>query len=60
MTIINVPVPAHAGSRHLREFKAMIHDYGMGYGAGYGLIWTILLIVIAGVAVMALLKYIRK
>ena len=38
----------------------MINDYGMGYGAGYGLIWTILLIVIAGVAVMALLKYIRK
>jgi uncharacterized membrane-anchored protein len=32
----------------------------MGYGTGYGLIWTILLVVIAGVAIVALLKYIKK
>lgn len=38
----------------------MMHDYGMGYGTGYGLIWTILLVVIAGVAIAALLKYIKK
>ncbi|MFQ3254084.1 MAG: putative membrane-anchored protein [Loktanella salsilacus] len=38
----------------------MMHDYGMGYGTGYGLIWTILLVVIAGVAIVALLKYIKK
>lgn len=37
-----------------------MHDYGMGYGTGYGLIWTILLVVIAGVAIVALLKYIKK
>ena len=38
----------------------MMHDYGMGYGTGYGLIWTILLVVIASVAIVALLKYIKK
>lgn len=38
----------------------MMHNYGMGYGTGYGLIWTILLVVIAGVAIVALLKYIKK
>ncbi len=38
----------------------MMHEYGMGFGTGYGLIWTVLLIVIAGVAVIALLKYLRK
>ena len=38
----------------------MMHDYGMGYGTGYGLIWTILLVVIAGVAIVALLKSIKK
>jgi|TARA_R100000935_G_scaffold27204_1_gene47264 hypothetical protein len=38
----------------------MMTDYGMGYGTGYGLVWTILLVVIAGVAIVAMLKYIKK
>jgi hypothetical protein len=37
----------------------MMTDYGM-YGTGYGLVWTILLVVIAGVAIVAMLKYIKK
>jgi hypothetical protein len=32
----------------------------MGYGMGFGWVWTLLLIVIAGVAIMALMQYLKK
>jgi hypothetical protein len=38
----------------------MMNGHGMGYGMGFGWIWTLPLIVIAGVAIMALMKYLKK
>jgi hypothetical protein len=38
----------------------MMNGYDMGYGMGFGWVWTLLLIVIAGVAIMALMQYLKK
>jgi hypothetical protein len=38
----------------------MMNDYGMGYGMGFGWIWAIMCIVLVGLVIAALLKYLRK
>jgi len=38
----------------------MMNDFGMGYGMGFGWILTILCIVLAGLVIAALVKYLRK
>jgi hypothetical protein len=38
----------------------MMNDYGMGYGMGFGWIWATLCIVLMGLVIAALVKYLRK
>ncbi len=38
----------------------MMNDYGMGYGMGFGWLWGIVILVLAGLAIAALVKYLRK
>ncbi len=38
----------------------MMNDYGMSYGMGFGWIWAIVCIVLVGLAIAALIKYLRK
>jgi len=38
----------------------MMNDFGMGYGMGFGWIWMILCIVLVGLVIAALVKYLRK
>jgi hypothetical protein len=38
----------------------MMNDYGMGYGMGFSWIWAILCIVLVGLVIAALVKYLRK
>jgi hypothetical protein len=38
----------------------MMNGYDMGYGMGFGWVWTLLLITIAGVAIMALMQYLKS
>jgi hypothetical protein len=38
----------------------MMNDYSMGFGMGFGWLWAIVCIVLAGVVIAALLKYLRN
>jgi uncharacterized membrane protein len=38
----------------------MMNGYGMGYGMGFGWIGAILCIVLVGLVIAALVKYLRK
>tara|TARA_R110002020_G_scaffold7619_9_gene31870 strand:- start:4089 stop:4202 length:114 start_codon:yes stop_codon:yes gene_type:complete len=37
-----------------------MNDYGMGFGMGFGWLWMIVTLVLAGLAIAALIKYLRK
>jgi hypothetical protein len=38
----------------------MMNGYDMGFGMGFSWIWAILCIVLVGLVIAALLKYLRK
>jgi len=38
----------------------VINDYGMGFGMGFGWLWMIVILVLVGLAIAALIKYLRK
>lgn len=38
----------------------MMNGYGMGFGMGFGWIWAIVCMVLVGLVIAALLKYLRK
>ena len=38
----------------------MMTSYGMGWGMGLGWLWMIVILVLAGFAIAALVKYLRK
>lgn len=38
----------------------MLNDYGMGLGMGFGWLWMIVLLVVVGLIIAALIKYLRK
>ena len=38
----------------------MMDGFGMGFGMGIGWLWGILLLVLVGLAIAALIKYLRK
>lgn len=38
----------------------MMNDYSMGYGMGFSWIWAVLGIILLGLAIAALVKYLRK
>ena len=38
----------------------MFNDYGMGLGMGFGWLWMIVLLVVVGLIIAALIKYLRK
>ena len=38
----------------------MFNDYGMGLGMGFGWLWMIILLVVVGLIIAALIKYLRK
>lgn len=38
----------------------MMHGYGMGYEMEYSWIWAVIIFVLAGLAIAALVKYLRK
>lgn len=40
--------------------KTTMHEYGSGWGMGFGWIWMIVILVLAGLAIGALIKYLRK
>jgi len=44
---------------HIKD-TAIMNDYGMGYGMGFGWVWMIIILALAGLAIAALLKYLRK
>jgi len=48
-----------AASSHEGE-KAMMNGYGMGLGMGLGWLWMIVILVLVGLAIAALIKYLRK
>jgi uncharacterized membrane protein len=39
---------------------AMMGGYGMGLGMGFGWLWMIVILVLVGLAIAALVKYLRK
>jgi len=40
--------------------QAMMNGYGTGFGMGFGWLGMIVLVVLAGLAIAALIKYLRK
>ncbi len=38
----------------------MMNEFGMGLGMGFGWLWTIVLLALIGLAITALVKYIRN
>ena len=38
----------------------MMNDYGMGFGMGFGWLWMIVIFFLVGLAIAALIKYLRK
>ncbi len=38
----------------------MMNGYGMGFGMGFGGLWMLVILVFLGLAIAALLKYLRK
>ena len=39
--------------------KTMMNDYGTGFGMGFGWLWMIVILVLVGLAIAALIKYLR-
>lgn len=37
-----------------------MNGYGMGFGMGFGRLWMIVTLVLVGLAIAALVKYLRK
>ena len=44
----------------LEQKTAMMNGYNMGWGMGFGWIWMAVTLVVVGLAIAALLKYLRK
>jgi hypothetical protein len=38
----------------------MMNGYGMGLGMGFGWLWMIVILALVGLAIAALVKYLRK
>lgn len=53
--------PTHEGSVLTIDKEAvMTNDFSMGYGMGFGWLWMIVILVLVGLAIAALVKYLRK
>jgi len=40
--------------------RTVMNGYGMGHGMGFGWLWMIVILVLVGLAIAALVKYLRK
>ena len=49
-----------AAGPHARQERAMMNGYAMGWGMGFGWLWMIVILVLVGLAIAALVKYLRK
>jgi hypothetical protein len=61
--LLQQPVRFWFSTRNRRvqtEEKQMINDYGMGFGMGFSWLWMIPILVPVGLAIAALLKYVRR
>jgi uncharacterized membrane protein len=45
---------------NMGQEDAMMNGYGMGLGMGFGWLWMIVILVLVGLAIAALVKYLRK
>jgi hypothetical protein len=51
-------VPVGGSTPITQKEKTTMYDYGMGMGFGW--LWMIVILVLAGLAIAALIKYLRK
>ena len=50
-----------AGAKHITDQENLtMNGYGMGFGMGFGWLWMIVILVLVGLAIAALVKYLRK
>jgi hypothetical protein len=53
-------MPVGGGSPVIDQEALMMNGYGMGFGMGFGWLWMIVFLVLVGLAIAALVKYLRK
>ena len=53
-------MPIGGDNLNTDQEEAMMNGYGMGLGMGFGWLWMIIILVLVGLAIAALIKYLRK
>jgi hypothetical protein len=53
-------VPIGGRNATMDQERTLMNGYGMGLGMGFGWLWMIVILVLVGLAIAALVKYLRK
>jgi hypothetical protein len=53
-------VPIGGDNPNTDQEETMMNGYGKGLGMGFGWLWMIVILVLVGLAIAALVKYLRK